>query len=270
MDRTIDGFEGLEAAQNAIKDNGKKDAFAVDYKYVSKLWESLSPDRVLDLFTADYRWMTSVYVSVSPANPDLGKVLWSSLGTMTTELIQKHIHVGKINQLNEFVLDADVVEEIFNNPDPKKAKAIEKELIKRFNCHAGNPKFKKLSERLEELRDKAEQGLISSIEFIKELCKIARDTVVTEKEMEGNEKTPQVALTELFLELKTDQTPVIIERIVADIDAIVRKVRFVGWQNSTAGEREVRKSLRQALRKYSLDKNHDLFEQAYGYIREYY
>jgi type I restriction enzyme, R subunit len=33
-------------------------------------------------------------------------------------------------------------------------------------------------------------------------------------------------LTELFLELKTDQTPAVVERIVTDIDAIVRVVRF--------------------------------------------
>ncbi len=40
VDRTLDGFEGLEAAQNAIGDNDKKDAFALDFKYLAKLWES--------------------------------------------------------------------------------------------------------------------------------------------------------------------------------------------------------------------------------------
>ena len=75
------------------------------------------------------------------------------------------------------MLDADVIEEIFNNPDPKKVKKLEKILLKRFKKHAGNPKFKSLSERLEELRDKAERGLISSIEFVKELCKLAKETL---------------------------------------------------------------------------------------------
>lgn len=270
VDRTLDGFEGLEAAQNAIKDNEKKDAFARDYKYLSKLWESLSPDRILDAYTADYRWLTQVFESVKPAADNVGKLLWFSLGAMTTELIHQHVHVGGIHHLDEFVLDADVIEDIFNNPDPKKAKAIEKELINRFKRHAGHPKFKKLSERLEELRNKAEQGLLSSIEFVKELCKIARDTVAIEKEMMSNEKTPQAALTELFLELKTDQTPAVVERIVADIDAIVRIVRFPGWQNTTGGEREVQKSLRKALLKYKLHTDQVLFDRAYGYIKEYY
>jgi type I restriction enzyme, R subunit len=101
-----------------------------------------------------------------------------------------------------------------------------------------DPKFKKLSERLEELRDKAEKGLITSIAFVRELCKLAKETVQAEKEAEqdSQEKSPQTALTELFLELKTDHTPAVVERIVTDIDAIVRVVRFPGWQKTTSGE----------------------------------
>jgi type I restriction enzyme R subunit len=38
VDRTIEGFEGLEIAQNTIKTNEQKDAFAQDYKYLSKVW----------------------------------------------------------------------------------------------------------------------------------------------------------------------------------------------------------------------------------------
>ncbi len=272
VDRSIGGFEGLEAAQNAINTDAKKDAFARDYKYLSKLWESLSPDNILDSFNADYKWLSQVFESVKPASDNIGKLLWFSLGAQTTKLIHENIHVGEVHQLEEFVLDADVIEEIFNNPDPKNAKKLEKILIKRFQRHAGDPKFKKLSERLEELRNKAEQGLITSIEFVKELCKLAKETVQAEKELEDliQEKTPQAALTELFLELKTDQTPAVVERIVMDIDAIVRVMRFPGWQQSVSGEREVQSSLRKILwAKYKI-KDQVLFDRAYAYIKEYY
>jgi type I restriction enzyme R subunit len=62
----------------------------------------------------------------------------------------------------------------------------------------------------------------------------------------------------------------VVERIVTDIDAIVRVVRFPGWQNTTGGEREVQKSLRKALLKYKLHTDQALFDRAYGYIKEYY
>ncbi len=272
VDRSIEGFEGLEAAQAVINTDDKRDAFARDFKYLSRLWESLSPDKVLDPFIADYRWLSQVFESVRPAVNNIGKLLWFTLGAKTTALIHENIHVGDVHQLEEFVMDADVIENIFNHPDPKHAKQIEKALIRRFRKHLGLPKFKKLSERLEALRDRAEQGLITSIEFVKELCKLAQETLQAEKELEEEQatKTPQAALTELFLELKTDKTPAVVERIVADIDAIVRVVRFDGWQLTTAGEREVQKSLRKALLKYKLHKDQNLFDQAYAYIKEYY
>jgi type I restriction enzyme, R subunit len=272
VDRTLDGFEGLEAAQNAISTDDKKDAFAKDFKYLSKLWESLSPDNILDPYNQDYKWLAQVFESVKPASDNVGKMLWLALGAQTTQLIHENIHVGEVHTLDEFVLDADVIENIFNNPDPKKIKQLEKDLIQRFKKLGGNAEFKKLSKRLEELRDKAEKGLITSIEFVKELCAIAKDTVSAEKDLqqEVQEKSPKAALTDLFLELKNDETPAVVERIVTDIDAIVRIVNFPGWQNTTGGEREVQKSLRKALLKYKLHKDQILFDRAYGYIKEYY
>ncbi|KXO13109.1 Type I restriction-modification system, restriction subunit R [Moritella sp. JT01] len=272
VDRSIEGFEGLEAAQNTIGNNEKKDAFALDFKYLAKLWESLSPDGILDQYNEDYKWLAQVYESVKPASDNIGKLLWLALGAQTTQLIHDNIHVGEVHNLEEFVLDADVIENIFNNPDPKKTKQLEKALAQRFKDRGDLPVFKSLSERLEELRDKAEKGLIASIDFVKELCKIAKETLQAEKtlEQEVQDKSPKSALTDLFLELKNDETPAVVERIVTDIDAIVRVVRFPGWQNTTGGEREVQKSLRKALLKYRLHTDQVLFDRAYGYIKEYY
>ena len=272
VDRSLQGFEGLEAAQNAINDDKKKDAFARDFKFLAKLWESLSPDNILDLYNQDYKWLAQVYESVKPASDNIGKLLWLTLGAQTTQLIHDNIHVGEVHNLQEFLLDADVIEDIFNNPNPKNVKKLEKLLIKRFKKHGNMPAFKSLSERLEDLRSRAEQGLITSIEFVKELCKIAKDTVQAEKDLQEDlqEITPKAALTELFLEMKSDKTPAVVERIVTDIDAIVRIVRFPGWQTTTGGEREVQKSLRKALLKYKLHTDQVLFDRAYAYIKEYY
>ena len=77
-------------------------------------------------------------------------------------------------------------------------------------------------------------------------------------------------LTELFNSIKNDATPIIVERIVGDIDAIVKIVRFDGWQNTTAGKQEVTKALRSVVWvKYKI-KDKDVFNRAYGYIEMYY
>lgn len=272
-DRTQVGFEGLQAAQDCIKTNEKRDAFAKDFSILANLWEALSPDPLLNEYEKDYKWLAQIYISVKPASDDNGRLLWHTLGAQTTALIHENIHVSGINQdMEEMILDADVIDDLMMKKDPKQAEKLVKVLNGRFFKHSHNPLFKKLSERLEELRGKAEKGLINSIEFIKELCQIAKEALQAEKQTDTKEerKSAKTALTELFLELKTDTTPAIVERIVNDIDEIVRVVRFPGWQSSTVGEREVKRELRKILwTKYQI-KDEELFVRAYDYIKEYY
>ena len=84
------------------------------------------------------------------------------------------------------------------------------------------------------------------------------------------EEQGKAALTELFEEARNPDTSIIVERVVNDIDEIVRYVRFDGWQSTHAGEREVKLALRRTLFKYKLHQDQELFDRAYGYIREYY
>lgn len=273
IDRNVTGFEGLQAAQDCINTNEKRDAFAKDFSSLSKLWEALSPDETLNQFQKDYKWLSQVYTSVKPTSSDNGRLLWHALGAQTTKLIHDHIVVSGITtDMEEMILNAEVIDDLMNKKDPKQAQKLLKILIGRLAKHKGILKFKELSERLEELRDKAEKGLINSIEFIKELCQIAKETLQAERDTETVEtqKNAKAALTELFLEMKTDKTPAIVERIVTDIDEIVRIVRFDGWQNSTTGEKEIKRELRKILWVKYVIKDEELFNKAYEYIKEYY
>lgn len=273
VDRTIGGYEGLIAAQECLPNNDTRDAFAADYSVVSKLWEALSPDPVLEDHRTDYRWLSQVYESVKPSTGN-GALLWHALGAKTIELIHENIHVGEVrDDLDELVVDADVLEAIMGSPNPdKKAKEIEIKIAARLRKHLGNPRFKALSERLEKLKERHEAGQLHSIAFLKELLDIARDVLIAEKDTppEEDEDRGKAALTELFQEVQNEDTPVVVKRVVDDIDEIVRVVRFPGWQQTSAGEREVKKALRGALFKYKLHSDKELFDKAYGYIVQYY
>ena len=59
-------------------------------------------------------------------------------------------------------------------------------------------------------------------------------------------------------------THVIVERIVADVDSIVKRVRFDGWQKIRKGEGEVQQALRRPLLKNKLRVDQELFDKAYG------
>jgi type I restriction enzyme R subunit len=158
-------------------------------------------------------------------------------------------------------------------PTPhKKSKEIEIKIARRLHKHIGNPRFLALSERLEAVKERHEQGQFYSVTFLKELLDLARDLVLAEKDtpVEEDEDRGKAALTELFMEVRNDQTPKMVERIVNDIDEIVRLVRFPGWQQTSAGEREVKQALRKTLLKYALHQDKELFSKAYEYIKQYY
>jgi type I restriction enzyme R subunit len=273
VDRALTGYEGLIAAQECIPNNDLRDAFAADFSLLARIWEALSPDPVLTQYETDYRWLAQVYESLKPSS-GLGQLLWHRLGAKTIELIHENVHVGAVrDDLDTLVLDAELLEAVLGNPDPeKKAKEVSIQLAGRLRKHAGDPKFKALADRLEDLKDRHQQGLLLSIDFLKELLALAQDVVKAEREVPTGAEIDRgkAALTALFEEVQNGDTPVMVKRVVDDIDEIVRTVRFDGWQSTHAGEREVKQALRKTLFKYKLHQEASLFDRAYNYIREYY
>ena len=274
VDRTVEGWEGLVAAQECLPTNKEKDQFGADFRVINRAWDALSPDQFLAPYKSDYLWLTKVYESVRPTD-GRGALIWAALGAKTIELVHENINVEKVHDdLDILRLDADIIDEYLEGrKDPgKAAKRIEINLVARIQEHGNDPKFIKLGERLEELREKHEQGLITSIEFLKRLLELAKDAVEAEKETVAEEEFDKgkTALTELFNSVKNKNTPIIVERIVNDIDDIVKIVRFPDWQSTSTGKQEVKKALRSVIWvKYKI-KDKDLFDKTYSYVEMYY
>lgn len=274
VDRTIEGFEGLMAAQDCLPTSKEKDAFASDFNVLTRAWEALSPDPFLSRYKYDYVWLSKVYESVKPISGQ-GKLIWMALGAKTIDLVHQNITVEAVrDDLDILVMNAEVIDEFLSTPGDtkKKAKEVEIKLVARLNKHKNDPKFQKLGERLEELRLRHEQGLIQSVDFLKMLLQLAKDTLDAEKQVDPVEEQnkAKAALSELFAGVKTENTPVIVERIVEDIDEIVKVVRFEGWQDTDAGRQEVTKALRKIIYlKYKI-KDNELFDKAYNYVEMYY
>ncbi|HPE10739.1 MAG TPA: HsdR family type I site-specific deoxyribonuclease, partial [Saprospiraceae bacterium] len=276
VDRTVEGWEGLMAAQECLPTNKEKDAFGADYRVVNRAYNALSPDPFLDDYRFDYKWLSKVYESIKPVDTR-GPLIWASVGAKTLELVHENIDVAGVKEATEadiLELDADLIEDFIEGKEgaQKKAKKIEIDLVARIIEHTDDPRFIKLGERLEELREKHEQGLITSIEFLKHLLELAHDAAQAEREVVPVAEIDRgkAALTELFNSIKNANTPVIVERIVTDIDDIVRIVRFDGWQDTVAGRKEVKKALRSVVSvKYKI-KDREVFDKAYGYVEQYY
>ena len=274
VDRTVEGWEGLMAAQECLPTNKDKDKFAADYRVLNRAWDALSPDSCLTPYKVDYLWLSRVYESVKPTD-GRGGLIWASLGAKTIELVHQNVTVGNADEsLDILSMDADLIDDFLEKQkDIKKTtKKVEINLVAKILKHGKDQKFIKLGEKLEALREKHEQGLITSIDFLKLLLELAKEAAQAEKEVVPEQEVDKgiAALTELFNGVRNRNTPVIVERIVADIDSIVKIVRFDGWQNTTAGKQEVKKALRSVVWiKYKI-KDKEVFDKAYSYIEQYY
>ena len=198
VDRKLEGYEGLLAAQEKLPNNETRDKFAAEYTVLSRLWEALSPDSCLKTYEVDYRWLGQVYESVKPASGK-GKLLWHALGAKTIKLIHQHTHVDSVeDDLDALIMDADLIEAI--EEAKGRAKRIAILLVAKLRGKAGDPNFVELGERLEKLKERHDKGLDDSRKFLKEILRLAHDVLQAEKvtpQVEAEERG-KAALTELF------------------------------------------------------------------------
>ena len=277
VDRTSDEFENLLAAQQCLPDDKTKDDFGAHFRSLHRVWNALSPDPCLMPFKADYKWLAKVYESVRPVD-STGSLIWAALGPKTLELVYENTVVESVDTTIETIeMDAKMIEKFIgddkpDDPDDSKKKKLLIDLARLIHMYPLDDRYVQLGKRIEELRAKQEQGLINSIEFLKALLEIAKDAVELQKETKpfSKEDEGQSKLTQLFSDVRTGSTPVIVERIVKDIDEIVKLVRFPGWQNTPTGRNEVSRNLRDVvLLKYRIT-DRDVFDRAYSYVATYY
>lgn len=278
VDRKVSGFEGLTQAQQCLPTNDLKDKFASDFTVLSRTWDIVSPDEYLAEYKSDYVWLCQVYESIKPVS-GTGSLVWKMLGPKTIELVHRHVTTIDIGQsetaLEKLVLDAAVLDAAITEADAKKKiKEVEQLLIPRIRQHINDPKFKRLAQKMDELREKMAQNLKTSIEFLKDILEMAKEVLEAEKDVKpvDNRERAKAALTELFQSIKNPETPIIVENIVNDIDqkvvAIVRNFNDVF--QTVSGKKEVQRQLRTILwLKYKI-KDQDVFDKAYSYIEMYY
>lgn len=277
VDRKVGGYEGLREAQSRLDSDAKKDGFAEAYGVLHRAWEILSPDPILDNYKDDYTWLSQVYESVRKMAIS-GGLLWKMLGSKTIKLIHDNITSVDIGEtLEELIINSAVIDAVITEADAKKkSEEVIKMLYARLGKHAGGAKFKKIADKVEELKDKMTQNLITSIEFLKSLLEMAKELLAAEKEVTPEDKRSKAkaALTALFETVKAEsgKENLIVENIVNDIDEqVVRVVRtFNDAFSNVSGRREVRQLLRSILWVRYQIKDQEVFEKAYNYVEMYY
>ena len=133
--------------------------------------------------------------------------------------------------------------------------------------------FVELGKRLNALREKYADIQQSSLDFLRELLELARDTVAAEKA--DRRDTPRGAgqgRADRTVRGPQDRRAPRSSSRTSSTGSTRSSagVRFEGWQSTIRGDQEVRKALRKTLYVQFKIRDNDVFEKALGYVREYY
>ncbi len=284
-------FNQIHDAQQILDTVPKREEFAAEFMRCQGLFEFLWPNMKLKPVEDDYRFLARIYASIAP-NKAADLLLWQRLGAKTTELVHQHLKDVTIDasQLEKVAIDAgllDALKDLTLFPTTPTASTaptalevmqrLEERIQRRFGDEATEKIWRSLAERLELLRLSRISNAAESVEFLKQLLRLAKDLIEAERaDDEGRAGEIKVvdprkgALTQIFEEYAPDDTPVIIETVVDKVDELVQPVRGTGWQTSHPGDRTIRLELRRVLRDSGLPHQGELFDHAYDYIRENY
>ena len=279
VDRTQDEQRSHVAALNKLGSLERCDAFGKHFRYLSKVWEVVSPDPVLAEYVDAYTWLARRYKAVRQSGGG-GQQIWQELGPQTTQLLYKHLSFNiAATSLDEIVLDDELFAVIQNVKDPDKAaRDLAVKLEDYLNAKKGDPKLVELGAKLKDLKKRYDTGTIKALEYVKRLLDLARSAVEISKEGETESPRPELApdeqgkaiLTRLFEEIRTPDVPVRVEKVVAGIDEVVREVRFEGWSDTEAGRREIRQALRRVIYDHFGHADAEVHSRAFAYVEKYY
>ena len=283
LDKSLEGWEMLLASQeclknlkritgnidDSIKSIIRKESFATDFVILNKFWNILHPRYTTPDQVKEYRFLAQIYSSIGNSTGGNMKI-WKKLGPKTEKLIQDNIDVTLRDDSKILVMGDELVRKIKEGFQPYgPLKTVEIKITRRINSDPTNPDFIDIAKKLEELKERHNQRGITNGELMVALLELSNQIIKIEKGIQQNKKeNKKNILTRIFEKSKISSKDT--EETVAEIDGVVTKERFDGWQNTINGTKVIKQKLFQILYKHKLDGDEELIEKAYLYCREHY
>ncbi len=262
------------------KSQTKRD-FKQGYRELQDLYETLSPDEELVErgIQDDYKWLTNVYVAFRrnnnrEENPE------ENLREKTKGIIADNVEIEQIKSYYEtYKLGERHLQQVDQMTEPAaKANAIEHATREHLQPRVDrNPRYRSLSEKLENIVDRWRRGELEDPEAVEKLERVERDVIEFEKNLEEHglneaEHAIYSELTENYDGEVADDDEA--ERIATDLwEQFDEEIdRFDGWKTHAETRKQIRRLLIRRLAKehgkVALAKDDQFLEQTIGYLVE--
>jgi type I restriction enzyme R subunit len=257
IDTVLDIFDGIpmndsqETVQQClarVSGHENKRKFKQGFRRLQNLYESVSPDGrlVSEGVQDDYKWIVRVHTAFQRHNNREDRPE-DAMREKTKEIIEKHVDIGEIKRdFPVYELGREHLEAVEDMEPATAATSIAHATRDHLHPRTGqNPRYKRLSERVNEIVEDWQQGNRSDPEAVEALKQVERD--VLEVDEEAGEEAREAAEYAITLELTEERDAVSDEEqarelahdIVTRFDEQVDR-GYPGWETNqtTVGEIE--------------------------------
>jgi type I restriction enzyme R subunit len=269
-----DSAEAVRQALATVSKHPEKRDFKQGFQRLQDLYESVSPDaRLGDPEVEDrYQWLSRIWVAFRRSN-SRDERPEDSVREKTREIVEKHVDVTRVKEDFPIYKVGEEHLEAIRGQEPAAqassiAHAVQAHLRPRVDQ---NPRYERLSERVQEVLHRWQTGQMSDPEAVEALEEVEREVIeaeraAAERGLSGAEHA-LFALLEEEHDLPTGRAEAlagaIIERVAAEVDT-----NYPGWERNEQARKAVQQEVMRALigqGEAELAKN-DVQEEALEYI----
>jgi len=245
--------EAMQEALARVSKHPERREFKQGYKRLQDLYESVSPDKRLvePEVKQPYGWLSGIWVAFNRTegreeDPE------DNVREKTLSIVEEHVDVGKVKEdFPIYKIGEDHLDSIENQEPAAKASSIAATTKAHLRPKVGeNPRYERLSERVEEVLSQWQSGHMDDPEAVATLEELEREAMEVDEEAKAKGFSGAEYAAYAFLHDECDLTEGEAQRVAETLcEALDEEVdtSYPGWWTNTDARRKIKVKIYQTL-----------------------
>ena len=233
--------EAMQAALARVSKHPERRKFKQGYKRLQDLYESISPDErlVQPKVQKPYGWLSGIWIAFNRTE-ERDKAPEGNVREKTLRIVEEHVDVGKVKEdFPIYKIGEEHLDAIENQEPAAKASSIAATTKAHLRPRIGeNPRYERLSERVEEVLSQWQSGKMEDPEAVDALERLEREALEVEEEAEQKGFSGAEYATYSYLhdecDLEEQQAHDVAETLCESLEAQIDTSYPGWWENKEA------------------------------------